>query len=241
MEKQQHTKLLIFVPEITSRVEYIFGFIFQTILGVDLIFSSNQEEFLQSALPKINYSTTNLSSGLFLKAHSLLFHKNITDQEIEVVEYQQVQLFFPTSRDSFLPFDPFAVAFYLITRYEEYLSECTDEHERFTDSENILVRLGLHQKPIVDQMAYGVAEKIAAEFPEFKIRKRAFRFITTIDIDNAWAFKNKSLVVSFGCHSESHISWPRRRTETKNSRVSRDENDPYDTRTNTFLKPIKDF
>ncbi len=229
MEKQQHTKLLIFVPEITSRVEYIFGFIFQTILGVDLIFSSNQEEFLQSALPKINYSTTNLSSGLFLKAHSLLFHKNITDQEIEVVEYQQVQLFFPTSRDSFLPFDPFAVAFYLITRYEEYLSECTDEHERFTDSENILVRLGLHQKPIVDQMAYGVAEKIAAEFPEFKIRKRAFRFITTIDIDNAWAFKNKSLVVSFGAILKAIFHGRGEELKQRTAVFLGMRNDPYDT------------
>jgi hypothetical protein len=229
VEKPQHTKLLIFVSEITPRVEYTFGFIFQTILGVDLVFSSNPEEFQQSALPKINYSPTNISSGLFLKSHSLLFHKNITDQGIEVVEYQEMQLFFPTSEDSFLPFDPFAVAFYLVTRYEEYLSECTDEHERFSDSENILVRFGLHRKPIVDQMAYWVAEKIAAEFPEFKIRKRAFQFITTIDIDNAWAFKNKSMVVSCGAILKAIFHG---RGEELKQRVAVFlglRNDPYDT------------
>ena len=229
MEKPQHTKLLIFVSEITPRVEYTFGFIFQTILGVDLVFSSNPEEFQQSALPKINYSPTNISSGLFLKSHSLLFHKNITDQELEVVEYQEMQLFFPTSEDSFLPFDPFAVAFYLVTRYEEYLSECTDEHERFSDSENILVRFGLHKKPIVDQIAYWVAEKIAAEFPEFKIRKRAFQFITTIDIDNAWAFKNKSMVVSCGAILKAIFHG---RGEELKQRVAVFlglRNDPYDT------------
>ena len=88
-----------------------------------------------------------------MKANDLLFQKSIFYQEIETVEYQQLQLFFPTSGDSFLPFDPFACAFYLVSRYEEYISESTDEHERFTDSENILVRLGLHQKPIVDMMA----------------------------------------------------------------------------------------
>jgi len=229
VEKPQHTKLLIFVSEITPRVEYTFGFIFQTILGVDLVFSSNPEEFQQSALPKINYSPTNISSGLFLKSHSLLFHKNITDQELEVVEYQEMQLFFPTSEDSFLPFDPFAVAFYLVTRYEEYLSECTDEHERFSDSENILVRFGLHKKPIVDQIAYWVAEKIAAEFPEFKIRKRAFQFITTIDIDNAWAFKNKSMVVSCGAILKAIFHG---RGEELKQRVAVFlglRNDPYDT------------
>jgi len=198
VENTNQPKLLIFAPEITARIEYTFGFIFQTILGIDLIFSSNPEEFQQSELPKINYSPTSLSSGLFLKAHSLLFGKNISAQEIEIVEYQQLQLFFPTSGDSFLPFDPFATTFYLISRYEEYLGETTDEHERFTDSENILVRLGMHKKPIVDQMAYWIAEKISQQFPEFKIQKRTFKLITTIDIDNAWAFKNKGLLISLG-------------------------------------------
>lgn len=229
MEKSQHTQLLIFAPEITHRVKYSFKLIFQAILGIDLIFSTNPEEFQQSALPKINYSPANLSSGLFLKAHPILFEKNISDQEIEVVEYKQLQLFFPTSEDSFLPFDPFAMTFYLVSRYEEYLSENTDEHERFTDSENILVRLGLHQKPIVDQLAYWVAEKISAEFPEFKIRKRTFQLITTIDIDNAWAFKHKSPLVSFGAIVKAilHGRW----NELKQRAIVflGLRNDPYDT------------
>jgi hypothetical protein len=229
VENSTQPKILIFAPEITSRIEYTFGFIFQTILGVDLVFSSNPEEFIQSELPKINYSPTNLSSGLFLKAHPILFEKNIIYQEIEIVEYQQIHLFFPASNDSFQPFDPFAATFYLISRYEEYLEEITDEHERFTDSENILVRLGMHKKPIVDQMAYWITEKISEQFPEFKIRKRTFQLITTIDIDNAWAFKNKSLLISMGGIAKAvfHHHW----NELK-QRIAvffRLRNDPYDT------------
>jgi len=198
VEKSYHTKLIIFTPENTPRVEYVFGLIFQTILGIELIFTTKSDEFLKSEFPKINYSQINLSSGLFLKAHSILFQKTISVQEIDVVEYQQMKLFFETSGDSFLPFDPFAYAFYLVSRYEEYLSETTDEHKRFTDSENILVHQGMHQKPIVDLMAYWIAEKISEQFPDFKTNKRHFRFVTSIDIDNAWAYKNKSFVVSFG-------------------------------------------
>jgi len=229
VEKTQHTKLLIFAPEITPRVEYTFGLIFQDILGIELIFTTNADEFQQSATPKINYSPTNFSSGLFLKAHSILFEKSIDIQQIETVEYLQMQLFFPTSEDSFLPFDPFAMTFYLVTRYEEYLSESTDEHERFTDSENILMTLGLYQKPIVDQMAYWIAEIIGAEYPEFKIRKRTFQLLTTIDIDNAWAFKNKSLLISFGAIAKAilHGRW----NELKQRAVVflGLRNDPYDT------------
>jgi hypothetical protein len=109
VEKTHHSTLLIFTPEITPRVEFTFELIFKTILGIDLIFTKNSDEFLQSDLPKINYSQTNLSSGLFLKANDLLFQKNISNQETDVVEYQEMKLFFPTSGDSFLPFDPFAI------------------------------------------------------------------------------------------------------------------------------------
>lgn len=229
VEKIHHSTLLIFVPEITPRIEYSFGLIFKTILGTGMSFTTNTDEFLQSDLPKINYSQTNFFSGLFLKAHSLLFSKTINVQEIETVEYQQMQLFFPTSGDSFLPFDPFACAFYLVTRYEEYLSESTDEHERFTDSENILVRLRLHQKPIVDLMAYWLAEKISGQFPEFKIRRRSFKFVTSIDIDNAWAFKNKSLMVSLGTIMKAVFN--ARFDELKQRLIVflGLQNDPYDT------------
>lgn len=223
------SKLLIFAPVITPRVEYSFGLIFQNILGVDLIFSSNQEEFKQSVLPKINYSPVNLSSGLFLKANPILFEANIKSKEIEIVEFRQMSLFFPTSGDSFLPFDPFAMAFYLVTRYEEYLNENTDEHDRFADSENILVRLGLHQKPIVDLLAYWVAEEIANTFPEFRIRKRTFQLMTTIDIDNAWAFKHKSFLISVGAILKAVFHGNVRELKQRASVFLGFRSDPYDT------------
>ena len=198
MEKPNHTKLLIFVPETNPRVEFTFEFILQTILGVEVVFTSEPGEFLHADLPKINYSQSDFSSGLFLKAHSILFEKNISEQAVSEVEHAENLYFFPTSDDSFLPFDPFACTFYLLTRYEEYLQEITDEHGRFTDSENLLVRRKLHHKPIVDRMAYLIAEKISEVFPEFKIQKRPFKFLTTIDIDNAWAFKNKRIHILLG-------------------------------------------
>jgi len=229
VEKIHHSTLLIFVPEVTLRVEFTFEFIFKTILGAEIIFTTSQNEFVQSALPKINYSPTSFSSGLFLKAHSLLFEKSIDNQEIEIVDYEGMQLFFPTSIDSVLPFDPIACTFYLITRYEEYLSQSSDEHERFSDSENIVVRLGIHQKPVVDQMAYLIAEKILLQFPTFKSRKRSFQFVTTIDIDNAWAFKNKSLHVLLGAFIKAlvHRQW----SELKQRMIVflGLQNDPYDT------------
>lgn len=229
MEKTLQSTLLIYAPEITPRVEFSFEFIFQTILGVQPIFTNRQTEFLKSDLPKINYSFDRLSSGLFLKAHSLLFEKTITGQEITEVEYAGNRLFFPSSDDSFLPFDPFASTFYLLTRYEEYLSETNDEHDRFADSANILVSLKLNNKPIVDQIAYWIAEKISEKFPEFKIRKRTFQFLTTIDIDNAWAFKNKNLIVSSGAIVRALLHGQFRELQQRLVVFLGFQKDPYDT------------
>jgi len=221
--------VLIYAPEITPRVEFTFNFIFRTILGTNVDFCTDQEKFRLSQLPKINYSATNISSGLFLKAHSILFKENIAVQDIERMEFQDTHLFFPTSPDSFLPFDPFAVSFYLITRYEEYLSETTDQHDRFLDSENILVKLGLHQTPIIDRMAYWIADALSAAFPSFQAKKRTFRLLTTIDVDNAWAFKNKSLSISAGGMAKVALTGKWDELIQRTSVLLRLQGDPYDT------------
>jgi hypothetical protein len=78
-------------------------------------------------------------------------------------------------------------------------------------------------------MAYWVAEKISEQFQEFTICKRSFQFVTSIDIDNAWAFKNKSLLVSFGAILKAifHGHW----NELKQRLVVflGLQKDPYDT------------
>ena len=229
MESQPTSKILVFTPEITPRVVYSFGFIFQTILGTELIFTTSSDDFKQSTLPRINYSFTNFSSGLYLRPHSILFEKNIVDQDIKTIEFRQLKVFFPSSDDSFFPFDPFAFSFYAISRYEEYLNENTDNYGRFKDSENILVKLNLHQKPIVDKIAYWIAEELIREFPEFRIRQRSFQFVTTIDIDNAWAFRNKSILVSFGGIAKAIFQGRLNEVKQRLAVTLRLAEDPYDT------------
>lgn len=228
-EIPENSKLLIFVPEVTSRMEFIFEFIFGTILGVEFEFTIQESEFQESELPKINYSSIDFSSGLFMKAHNILFEKHIEKQVIEEVQFQENRLFFLSSENSFLPFDPFACSFYLITRYEEYLFENTDEHERFVDLENLLAILEMHQKPVVDHIAYWIAEKVVEKYPSFYIRKRQFQFYTTIDVDNAWAYKNKSFIVSIGAFMKAF--WARQWAEVSQRLVVAlgIQTDPYDT------------
>ena len=229
MKEKQNTSVLIFVPEITPRIKFIFEFIFQTILGIEVSFTSDSKVFIQSDTPKINYSSSNLSSGLFMKAHTILFEKGIVKQDIVEVNYQENSLFFPSSEDSFLPFDPFACSFYLLSRYEEYFSTHRDKHGRYRDSENILVHHRLHHKPVVDQMAYWIAEKLTKEFPEIKVLQRTFRFLTTIDIDNAWAFRNKTIKIGLGAAFKAVMKGHWNELKQRANVLLRLQKDPYDT------------
>lgn len=228
-ENTENSTLLIFVPEVTSRMEYVFEFLFGNILGIHYEFTVQEKEFEESERPKISYSRIHFPTGLFLKAHLILFEKDISKQEIEEVGYLGNKLFFPTSDDSLLPFDPFACAFYLLTRYEEYLPEHTDEHERFSDSGNLLATLEMHQKPVVDQMAYWIAEKINEKYPGFTIRNRSFKFYTTIDIDNAWAYRNKSYLVSTGAFLKALFSGQWNEIKQRLVVALGIQTDPYDT------------
>lgn len=229
MKEKQNTAVLIFVPEITPRITFILEFIFHTILGIEVSYTCDSGEFMLSGLPKINYSQVNISSGLFLKAHTILFKKGIARQDLNEVNYQEHRLFFPTSEDSFLPFDPFACGFYLLTRYEEYLSGPKDEHERFPDSENILVSQGLNHTPIVDRMAYWIADKLSEEFQVFKVAQRTFRFLTTIDIDNAWAYKNKNIGIWMGAAFRTVLCGHWKELTNRVAVLFGLEKDPYDT------------
>lgn len=229
MTLQPTSGLLVFVPQITPRVIYTFEFIFRNILGIQVDLCTHPEEFVPVNSPKINYSNENSLGGIFINAHSLLFSSNLVPQPIETVEFEHTKYFFPAAGNSLLPFDPFAMTFYLVTRYEEYLNEHTDDHNRFTDAENILVKLGIHQTPVIDRMAYRIAEIIKSVYPSFNPRKRSFKLLTTIDIDSAWAYKNKKWGVTLGGAAKNALQGNWSSLLERASVLIGLKNDPFDT------------
>jgi hypothetical protein len=50
-------------------------------------------------------------------------------------------------------FDLFAAAFYLVTRYEEYLPFIADRHNRFEASQSVLFKHGLLERPLINEWA----------------------------------------------------------------------------------------
>ena len=119
----------IYSSEITSRLEYIFRLVFETILGDKTLFYNDVSLFNEQDEVRINYSGNTHAEGLQLHPHRLLFESNLQKQDIEISDWETLKIFFHTE-NSFLPFDLFAASFYLVTRSEEYLPGKRPAHAR---------------------------------------------------------------------------------------------------------------
>jgi hypothetical protein len=145
-------------------------------------------------LPKIAYTNENKEFGVFLKSDTLLFEIDIKQELPSSNElYLNLPQFFTTNKNSFLPYDIFATVFYFATRYEEYLPHESDKHQRFQAEQGLSFKYQILNKPFLNILIQDFSTKLKQQFPQLEFKQRAFNFLSTIDIDNAFAYANKGL------------------------------------------------
>jgi len=148
--------------------------------------------------PKLSYTKAPLGNEFFIKSNDLLFEQGVNDLDINIQKWEDVPCFFAANLKSSIPFDIFAASFYLISRYEEYLPHVKDIHGRFTAEQSMAFKYGFLEKPVVDIWAYKFLAILLEKFPDYNCKTRAYTFISTVDIDNAFAYKHKNLVRTIG-------------------------------------------
>lgn len=190
--------LLIYSHTSSSRLQYICNFIFQELLGVGYKFTIDSEAFKAHDGPKLNYSETKFSSNEFqVVPHTLLFQKNIQEQDISCFEWNKTKAFFKSESGDF-DFDIFAASFYLLSRYEEYLPHTKDEYGRFPHTASLAYREGFLNQPLVQIWIYDFAKKLQEVFPTLTLNEPSFRFTPTYDIDIAYSYKGKGWLRNVG-------------------------------------------
>lgn len=222
-------QLLIYVPKVNNRLRYTFKLILTELLGIKFILTDDSREFIQSDLPKFSYAFHPIGEELFICAKQLLFETGLKDQEIQVGAYNDIPVFFATTRFSALPFDPFAASFYMVSRYEEYLPTIYDTHHRFEAHHSLAYNGGFLQQPVVNKWTYLLRDVLKNKFPELQFLKRQYNYVSTIDIDNAWAFKQKGLVRTLGGYLKSLSQLDFKAIAQRSKVLLGLEKDPYDT------------
>ena len=190
--------ILVYTHKVTPRVRYIFKHIFTRVLLVPVSFTTKVEDFVAHNGPKMSYTRVPLGKEFFVKSNELLFEQGINDLEINISPWEDTPCFFGAGSHSSIPFDIFAASFYLISRYEEYLPHVKDIHERFTAEQSLAYNYKFLEKPVVDIWVMKLKAILKKRFPEYHFPDREFRYISTIDVDNAFAYKYKSFVRTFG-------------------------------------------
>ncbi len=190
--------ILIFSEKVTERLNYICHFILKEQLGLDFSISCNIDDCSGIDNVIINYSNKKFSENVFtIRPHSLLFENNIQHQQIDIFSENKLPSFFKIN-NSDSAFDIFAAAFYLITRYEEYLPHQKDMYGRYAHENSIAYKNNFLNKPLVNLWIEDFAQKLQSKFPNIVYHKPTFSSTITYDVDMAWSYKNKGIFRNIG-------------------------------------------
>ena len=189
--------LLIFSSKSTTRLQYSCKFIFEEVLGTSYSLTTDEENFRSYTGEKINYSYVEFDNVYQIKPNSLLFETGIKDQDIKVYGKGDTCIFFITSLDP-SDFDIFAAVFYLISRYEEYLSHTKDMYDRYAHQNSIAYKEDFLHFPLVNIWIESFKARLLKLFPALKFYAKQFSFLPTYDIDIAWSYKEKGWVRNIG-------------------------------------------
>lgn len=221
--------LLVYTHKITHRNKYIFNLLLKDMLGINFMLTSDIGLFKAHTEEKISYTNNPVGDELFFVSRNLLFETGITEQNITVFDYNNFRAFYATGKLSAIPFDVFAASFYLVSRYEEYLPHIRDAHDRFNPMDSLACKHDFLQKPLINIWVKWIKELIEKKFPSIRFPERHYSFISTIDIDNAYAYREKGFTRSVGGYLKSIFKFNFPEIGERTRVLLGLEKDPYDT------------
>ncbi len=220
--------LLIYLPQHTSRSKYIFDKIFAEEFGILYDTTSDRSRFERYPEEKINYSEKKFSDEIFIKATALLFESTIHKTELQITEKNSVKVLFTNDSSCDMGFDIFAAAFYMLTRYEEYLPFSPDKYGRFDAKDSIAYKNDFLQIPVVDQWIRLLKSILQKKFEDLLFKPSQFKAIVTYDIDVAYKFKGRNWTRTAGSILKDIISLNLRNLHERYDVLRRKKNDPWD-------------
>ena len=222
--------MLVLVPKVTGRVMYAMELLLGQLLGLEFDCTVDAEQFNAYEGPKMQYGSQRQGEAPFVKAVDLLFERHIHEQSFRTVDFEgTVAPYAVYGQGNLLPFDVFAASFFLVSRYEEYLSQVRDQYGRFRAESTWMFENDMLQKPLVDIWTLALGSRLQAVYPDLPIKKRKFTFIPTYDVDAAWAYKSKGVYRTLGGFIKDLSSGDRERIRERHQVLRGKRKDPFDS------------
>lgn len=221
--------VLIYTKQIKNRLKYACTVLFKCVLNGEFELCNNIELYKEYAGAKINYSKNNDLPGIQILPHGLLSKIKIEDVKPKSGTWNELAVIFYNSENNSLPFDIFSACFYMTTRYEEYLPFVADSNGRFEANQSIADKNNFLHLPIIDLWAEELKKILCKNFPTFKTNKKVFKYISTIDIDSAYAYKHKGVIRSTGGFVKDILQGDFQNFRNRLNCIWGGKHDPYDT------------
>ena len=222
--------IIIYTPKITSRHKYVFKLIFEEIYHISYELADKIEVFQFSEKLKINYSKNRITTDeIFVEADGLLTSRDIAEVNLNFFKENNKEYLFKTSQESSYLHDIFSSVFYMVSRYEEYLPHLKDKFGRYLASESMAYKKEFLRKPVVNIWIQEFVSFIKEFSPRLEIKASSFKYISTIDIDNAYLYKGKGFVRTLAVITRSLLRFDFKNIGFAFSVLFQKRKDPFDT------------
>lgn len=180
--------LKIFSSHESKRQTFVFNLVFKQLLGIGYEIVSDENS------AHIVYSNSVGSSSVNIPICSnLLNSKGFEPINISFKNTGADTLLFPSEKltSNQWDFDVFSAIFYLVSRYEEYKGFTPDAHKRFPPEASILHKTQSFEFPLVNIWVQKLKHQLVSKFPDLIVNEPSFKFISTIDVDSTFQYKEK--------------------------------------------------
>lgn len=229
------SRVLIYSEQLSVRLDYTCRFIFGHVLKLNYQLTSDRVAAEQTEIPVISYSDSGPEKKIWIRPAGLLFETGIREQKPEPV-YTDGMVYFYSQEDTGFPYDIFSAVFYFISRYEEWQLFEPDQHQRFEAAASQLFRYGFHLRPVVDHWVMELGAALGKHYPQLKFPEKEFRVMSTIDVDNLYAYKAKGLLRTLGACARDLLKADLVNLKERLLVVSGKKKDPFD-----IYETVSDF
>ncbi len=223
MEATMH----ILAPFRSPRLEWVLKVLCRHILGVEYLLHTDPDAWQHCAGLRIAYGLPHPAAHLHLPETGLLRESGIRDFTPPTGRWGELPVLFPERGE--IPFDLFAAAFFLLSRYEEYLPFDADRYGRFPAHASLMGRHHWLHLPLVDLWGARLRRMARQKLPALHWPARPRRWVPTCDVDMAWAYLHRPWWRTLGGCLRDLARGDTRALAARWRTLSGRQADPYDT------------
>lgn len=227
--KSDAPEFIIYSSKLNERLNYTCQFIFEHVLNCKYSITENKQVFKNSNAFKISYSTHSEKEIVNISPYDLLFKTGVDINYKPKGTVKNGVLYFHMSDSSCdLGYDIFSSVFYFISRYEEWQNFEADAHGRFELKQSFLFKYQYHLIPIVNVWIEELKKSLLKFYPTLKFPQKKFQYVSTIDVDNLYAYKYKGALRTLGAIAKDILTFKFRNLSRRIKVLIGNIKDPFD-------------